>query len=42
MLSTDGRAVMYPRLAVTRDLHNASDNNKSRTLHLKAQQMKIK
>lgn len=42
MLSTDGRAVMYPRLAVTRDLHKASNNNKSRTHYLQAQQMKIK
>ena len=42
MLSNDGRAVMYPRLAVTRDLHNERNNNKSRTPYLKAQQMKVK
>lgn len=42
MLSTDGRAVMYPHPAVIRDLHNASINNNSTTLYLKAQQIKIK
>ena len=32
MLSTDGRAIKYPRPAVTRDLHNASINNNRKSI----------